>query len=60
MSQWTLAPCHCERDCGFVIRGEDGRVVAHVQYEADAQTIMAAIRQFASANQPKPSEGKEA
>ena len=53
MNQWTLEPCHRGCDCGFVIRGEDGRTVAHVQYEKDAKAIMAAIGRFAATNQPQ-------
>jgi hypothetical protein len=47
---WTLRPAAEGADCGWTIRGEDGRIVCHVQYEDDARLIMQAVREHRNQN----------
>ena len=43
MNGWTMKPAASDTDRGWIIRGEDGRTVCHVQYEKDARLIMDAV-----------------
>lgn len=46
MDNWALE----QTTEAWLIRGADGRVVCHVQYERDARTILDAVKAFQSTN----------
>ena len=53
MITWTMKRARTDADCGWLIRGADGRTVCHAQYEADARLIVDAVAAYENGTEHK-------